>query len=65
MAQPQVKESVTKINRHGEQSLLAEDLSYGDALGMVWRLRAFTNTLVRIGFITDAGRSYYRLGRPH
>lgn len=59
-----MKESVTKIE-HGEETLLYEDLPFGEAFGMVWRLRRFMNSMIADGNLREESRTYYRLGRPH
>lgn len=63
MAQQQ-KESITKIE-NGKQTLLYDELPFGEAFAMVMRLRRFMNTIIADGNLSESRRTYYRLGRPH
>lgn len=62
MEQPR-NESVTKIC-NGKQELIGENLTFGEALGIVWRLRQFMNHFMESD-LAPKHRTYYRLGRPH
>lgn len=57
--------SVSKCRKGGaDRELLAENLTFGEAYGMVTQMRTFMNTMVHGGLLSEGRRTYYFVGRP-